>query len=315
MALHAQRKGFQTEVGKPRGLRRRAEPKVAGKLKPCLGNIGAGGEILYIDKAVVRLVRLRQSGIPAVFRPVKAAAVHNRAAHAGAVAAQVLGQRVHDDVGAKLEGAQQIGRGHGVVHDQRHAVGVGHIGQRLNVGHVAQRVADGFDEHGLGLGIDQLAKAGRIARVGKAHLNALLREGVGKQVVGAAVERAGADDVVAGFGQCLNRRGDGGHARCHGQRGNAALQCRHALFQHIGGGVHDAGVDIARHLQVKQVGAMLGAVERVGHCLVDGDGAGFGGGVRGVAGMNGEGFNAHECVSISLVKDASARGRGMSPAL
>jgi hypothetical protein len=57
------------------------------------------------------------------------------------------------------------------------------------VGHIAQRVAHRFAIHRLGACINQLGKRGRVACIGKAHLNAHLREGVGKQVVGAAVQR------------------------------------------------------------------------------------------------------------------------------
>ena len=107
-----------------------------------------------------------------------------------AVAAEVLGQRMHDDVGAVLEGAAQVGRGHGVVDDDRHAVLVGDFGELLEVGDVAERVADRFAEDRLGLAVDQLLEGFRIAVVGEAHVDAVLRQGVGEQVVGAAVQRA-----------------------------------------------------------------------------------------------------------------------------
>lgn len=70
-------------------------------------------------------------------------------------------------------------------------------------------------------------------------------------------------------------------------------RCRDALFQHVGGGVHDARVDVAGHLEVEQVGAMLGTVEGIGHGLVDGHGGRLGGGVGRVAGVDGQGFDAH----------------------
>src|SRR5690606_40980277 len=50
---------------------------------------------------------------------------------------------------------------------------------------------DGFDENGLGLFVDQLAEASRVARVGEADFDALLREGMREQVVRAAIQRAG----------------------------------------------------------------------------------------------------------------------------
>src|SRR5690606_4442860 len=74
---------------------------------------------------------------------------------------------------------------------------------------------------------------------------------------------------------------------------HAALQRRHALLRHVGGGVHDAGVNVARHLQIEQVGAMLGVVEGVGGGLVDRHSHGLGGRVRAVAGVDSEGFGFH----------------------
>jgi hypothetical protein len=139
---------------------------------------------------------------------------------------------MHHDVGAVLDGPAQVGRGHGVVHDQRDAVGVGDGGQGLEVGDVAQRVADRFAVDGLGAGVDQRREGGRVAVVGKAHLDAELGQGVGEQVVGAAVQRGGRDDVVAGFGDGLDRVGDGRHPGGHRQPGDAAFHGRHAGFEH-----------------------------------------------------------------------------------
>jgi hypothetical protein len=147
----------------------------------------------------------------------------------------------------------------------------------LEVGDIAQRVADGFAEDSLGLAVDQLLEGVRIAVVGEADLDAVLRQGVGEQVVGAAVQRARRDDVVAGLGNGLDRGGDRGHAGGKGQRGNAAFHRRDALFQHVLRRVHDAGVDVAGNLQVEQVGAVLGAVEGVGGGLVDRHRDGLGG--------------------------------------
>ena len=209
------------------------------------------------------------------------------------MAAEVFGEGVHDDVGAVLEGAAQEGRGHGVVDDQRHAVAVGDFGQRGDVGDVAERVADGFAIDGLGAGVDQALEGVRLAIVGKTHLDAELRQAVREQVVGAAVERGRGDDVVADAGNRLDGGGDGGHAAGHREAADAAFHRRDALFEHGVGRVGDAGVDVAGHLEVEQVGAVLGVVERVGRGLVDGHGGGVGGGFRAVAGVYGKGFDFH----------------------
>ncbi len=297
-AVHAQCQGFdalQDQEGVVRGERGAG---VAQRHDARAADEGCLAQGFGIDHAVVAGVGGVEAGEALlVLRPGELATVHDGAADAVAVAAQVLGERVDDDVRAVLDGAQQVGAGHGVVHDQRHAVVVRHTRQRGDVGHVAQRVADGFDENGLGAAIDVPREAGRVARVREAGGNALARQRVREQVVGAAIERAGRYDVVAGLGDGLDRVGDGRHARGQGQRGDAAFERRDALFEHVVGGIHDAGVDVARHLQVEQVRSVLGAVEGVGRCLVDGHRHGAGGGVGCLSGVDGEGLDLHAVLS------------------
>jgi hypothetical protein len=208
------------------------------------------------------------------------------------MAAQVLGQRVHDDVGALFERPAQVGAGHGVVDDQRHAVAVRHRGQRRQVGDVALRVAQALDEDRLGAAVDQRLEARRVAVVGEADLDAVLRQRVCEQVVGAAVQRRRRHDVVARLGDGLHRIGDRRLPRGERQRRDAALERGQALLQHRLRGVHDAGVDVARHLEVEQVGTMLGAVERIGHRLVQRHGHRVRGRLGGVAGVDHAGLEA-----------------------
>ena len=128
------------------------------------------------------------------------------------MAAHVFGQGVHHDICTMLDRAQQIGAWDRVINDQWDAVVMGHFGKGRNVRDIAQGVANRLAVNGLGFVINVLGKAGWIARVSKAHFNALLRKGVRKQVVSAAVKRAGRNDVVPGFGDGLNGVGDGRHA-------------------------------------------------------------------------------------------------------
>jgi hypothetical protein len=80
---------------------------------------------------------------------------------------------------------------------------------------------------------------------------------------------------------------------------------RHAGFQHGVGGVHDAAVDVACHLQVKQVSAVLGVVKRVSHGLVNRHSHRFGGGVGRVATVYGNGFDFHGFFCPVLKSDGS----------
>jgi hypothetical protein len=163
----------------------------------------------------------------------------------------------------------------------------------LEVGDVAERVADRFAIQRLGLAVDQPFEAGRVGMVGKADVDAVLRQGVGEQVVGAAIERRCRDDVVAGFGDGHDRVGDGRLARGQGQSADAAFHRSDALFEDILGRIHDAGVDVAGDLEVEQVGAVLGAVEGIGGRLVDRYGDRLGRRFGAVAGVDGEGFEFH----------------------
>ena len=148
--------------------------------------------------------------------------------------------------------------------------------------------------------VDQFGERGRITVVGKTGLDAHLRQRVGQQVVGAAIQCGRRNNVVAGFGDGLDRIGDGRHAGGHGKAADATFHFRHACLEHGVGRIHDAAIDVAGHLQVEQVGAVLRVVEGVCHRLVDRHGHGLGGGIGCIAAMNGDGFNLHVAVSSKL---------------
>ena len=74
------------------------------------------------------------------------------AADRGAVSADELGRRVHDDVRAVLEGPAEERRRERVVDDEGNPVVVGDPGHPLEVEHVALRVAEGLCEERLGVG-------------------------------------------------------------------------------------------------------------------------------------------------------------------
>ena len=265
--------------------------QIAQRHYPRTADIGGWPQCFGVDHPVVAGVGLVQAFETClVLAPWELARIHNRPAQRGAVAAEVFGERVHHDVGAMLERAQQVGRRHRVVDNQRHAVAVRNVGNGGDIGHRALRVADGFDEHGLGTVIKQRLKTCQIARIGKARCHAKLRQGVCQQVVGAAIEGGAGNDVVARFGDGLDGirhcRLPGGHRECR----NAPFERRHALFQHVLRRVHDARVDVARHLQVEQVRAVLRVVKCIGHGLVDRHRHRLGGGVGRVSGVDGLGF-------------------------
>ena len=77
--------------------------------------------------------------------------------------------------------------------------------------------------------------------------------------------------MVARAGYIKDRIGDGGCARGYGQGAHAALQRGDALLEDILGGVGQAAVDVAGVGQAEARGRVLGIMEYIGACLVDGD--------------------------------------------
>ena len=214
-----------------------------------------------------------------------------------------LGQRVDHHIRAMLNGPPQAGRGNRVVHEQRNAVAVTDSSQLFNIDDIARRVTHGFAEDQLGPVIDPGLEGIRVVSADKPDLNALFREGMGKEVKGAPIKLGGGDNVVPGLGNGLDRGGDRRHARCHGQRTHAAFQQPDTLLKERIGRIHDPAVDVALNLQIEEVGAMLSAVKGVRGCLVDRRCDRFRRGVRLEAAVNGQGIGFHDVSSESSCCD------------
>ena len=103
-----------------------------------------------------------------------------------------------------------------------------------------------------GLGVDQLRvfldcrlEILRLRRVYKGHVQPLIPQGVGKQVVGAAVEVGGRDNVITGTGNILNGVGDGSCTGGGSKGSGTAFQSSNPLLKGRRGGIHQAGIDIS----------------------------------------------------------------------
>ena len=112
-----------------------------------------------------------------------------------------------------------------------------------------------------------------VVGIDELHRDAEPRQRVVEEIVGAAVERGGGDDLVARPGQGGDDQGLGRLARGRRQPRRAAFESRDALLKDVGGGVHDAGVNVAEFLQAEEPAGVIGVVENVAGGLVDGHGA------------------------------------------
>ena len=200
MPFYPERKRFQPLQQQEGVEGRYASAGVSQQLHTGFCDVGQRAQRFGVLQAVVAGVRLGEGGELAARCPVKLASVHDDAANGRAVAAYELGGGMNDDVRAIFDGADEVGGAKGVVNNQRDAVFMGNGGYFLDIDQIDAGVANGLNIKCLGFGADGCPKVFGIIGVYKRRLDAIAGEGVGKQVMGAAVKRAGRHDVVAGFG-------------------------------------------------------------------------------------------------------------------
>ena len=82
-----------------------------------------------------------------------------------------------------------------------------------------------------------------------------------------------------GYGNVLHGVGNGSGTRSHHQSGCASLQGGNPLFQHVGGGIHQAGIDIARFGKSEPPCCLGGIFKHVGGGGVDRHRPSAGGGI------------------------------------
>ena len=168
-----------------------------------------------------------------------------------------------------------------------------------DIEHVHARVGDGLAVEGARLGSDGFAEILGVVRLHELHVDTEAPEADVELGVSAAVKGAGGDHFLALSHQAADGEELRRLAARRGQAGYAAFERRHPLFENIGSGVHNAGVDVAEFLQRKQIGGVVGIVENERTGLVDGDRTGVAGGVGRVAGVKAAGGKTH--LSIRLV--------------
>ena len=85
---------------------------------------------------------------------------------------------------------------------------------------------------------------------------------------------------------CRENKGHhGSYSRWQQSSGNAAFECCNALFKHIGGRVHQAGVNISQLFKREQIRGVFSVLELIARCLVQRHGAAASGGIGGIACM------------------------------
>ena len=230
------------------------------------------------------------------------------------MAADILGRRMDADVGAVVEGPEQVRGAKGIVDDQRDTIVIGDTRHCLEVDDVDVGVADGLDEHGTGLIVDGPTEVLGIDGIDQRGLNAMLGKGIGEEIEGAAIERLGGDDLLAGVGNIENGVGRRGRAGCHRERATAALQRRNPVFQHLVRWVGDPGVVEAELLDRTDRLGLLEVLEDEGSRLVDGHGARAGGGIGCLARMELQRVEFQRSFAHETLSSATLGVKGDGPA-
>ncbi len=183
-----------------------------------------------------------------------------------AVAVEILGRAVHDNICAQLQRLHQQRRGEGVVHDDEAA----RI-QRMRIVRYGGDVRDLHAGVGDGLKIDDLRVRadGRFYLRHVRHVDAVGADAETRQrLVDAcectAVERLVRHKVVAAAEQRQQRGRDGAHAGRERRAVLAALQQRDFLLQLAGGEVAETKIDVAALLPGEAAAALLGGVKDEG---------------------------------------------------
>ena len=204
MPRHAQVQRLDALEDLERRHRRHAGAEVAQPFAPRPQQERARPRLLLEVHVVEALVRGAQRGELAGGLPVEAARIDQNPRDGDSVAAEELGRRVIQQVGAEREGLHQVRRGEGRVHQQRQFRVVRDRRDRGDVEHVQARIAEGLTENEPGVRLQRPAEILRISWRDKSRLDPEALERVGEQVVRAAVERRRGDDVAAR----VHQRGD-----------------------------------------------------------------------------------------------------------
>ena len=99
------------------------------------------------------------------------------------------------------------------------------------------------------------------------------RQGVGKQIVAAAVNRLLSNDVAAVLSESLESVINSRSARSSCKSRNAALKSSYSLFKNILSAVCQSAVNVARILQAESCRRMGTVMENIGGCCINRNGS------------------------------------------
>ena len=168
------------------------------------------------------------------------------AAEAAALAVDMFGRRIDDDVGAERHRPLQQRRGEHVVdHDERAGASCAIFDTPSMSTSSSTGLVGVSKKKARVLGLHRRFPGGEVAPVDQRRLDAVARQQILDDVAAAAEQRARRDHMIAGLEMAKQRRGDGGHAARRAARGVGAFERAHARLEHGDGRVGVAAIDVS----------------------------------------------------------------------
>ena len=167
----------------------------------------------------------------------------DRAADDVAVPREVLGDAVHDEIGAERERPHEEGRREGGVDDERQAAGARERAERAQIRHAQERVRERLDEQDLRVRAHGRRDGRDVPRGREARAHAEPGPEAREQIGRAAVDAFGRQHLAA-VARREQRRRDGRHAGREDEPGLGALELGHGPRERLGRRVAVARVDV-----------------------------------------------------------------------
>ena len=101
---------------------------------------------------------------------------------------------------------------------------MGDLPDLLEIVHIVLRVSDRFGVDEAGVGVDGLADVLRVGAVDELHRDSQLGQRIVEEVIGAAIQIVGGNDILPGLGDIEDRIGNGRLPRSHPQSTDATVQ-------------------------------------------------------------------------------------------
>ena len=173
------------------------------------------------------------------------AVADDRTTDTAALAVEVLGSGVDDDVGTEIQRPLESRRAKAVIDDQQCIVRMRETGKRADIAELCQGIRWRLQKEQPGIGLHRLFPGCGVIEIDEGRLDAETRQVVRKEDCRGAEKTARADDMVAFLEQPEADCKDRGHTGGCGDTGLPAFHRGKPLLETAHRGIRETGIDVA----------------------------------------------------------------------